>query len=196
MLVIDGKNTHITSDTHFGHGNIIKYCNRKFNSVSQMDDYIIKSWNETAGKDDTVIHLGDVSFHPDKYINNLNGRIILIAGNHDNRKYNKLYEGVAKSLPIMVGDFKCYFTHIPIDAEANWYKEGSEPDLTILDKYDFIICGHVHEKWVVKEKNINVGFDVWNRLISVYELIKFINRVKLDRIRNLKSLSDIGWIQN
>ena len=35
----------IIADTHIGHTNIIKYCGRPYNSVSEMNDDIIKKWN-------------------------------------------------------------------------------------------------------------------------------------------------------
>ena len=78
----------IISDTHFGHEAIIRYCNRPFTSVEEMDQIMIKRWNETVSNNDIVIHLGDFSFYgKDKtreIIQKLNGKKILIMGNHDN----------------------------------------------------------------------------------------------------------------
>lgn len=77
----------IIADTHFGHVNIIKYCNRPFYSVEEMDETLIKNWNETVSNSDTVIHLGDVGLGSKEYIKStisrLNGRKILVKGNHD-----------------------------------------------------------------------------------------------------------------
>lgn len=70
--------------THFGHQNIIKYCNRPFSSVQEMDDIIINNWNSKVQPKDLVYHLGDFSFpSPIHYLPKLNGNIILILGNHD-----------------------------------------------------------------------------------------------------------------
>lgn len=78
----------IISDTHFGHANIIKYCNRPFADVEQMDKALIKNWNSVVSNSDMVIHLGDVGLGNKQYVKNilsqLNGRKILIKGNHDN----------------------------------------------------------------------------------------------------------------
>ena len=46
----------ITSDSHFSHVNIIKYCNRPFDNVETMNETIIKNWNNAVSKDDLVFH--------------------------------------------------------------------------------------------------------------------------------------------
>lgn len=77
-------NTYFTADTHFGHGNIIKYCNRPFANAYEMDDALVKNWNAVVGPEDTVYHLGDFSFGPpESYLPRLNGHIHFVFGNHD-----------------------------------------------------------------------------------------------------------------
>ena len=77
----------IIADTHFNHANIIKYCNRPFKDVKEMEKYIITKWNSVVAPDDTVYHLGDVGFGSFEELKNLltklNGKKILIMGNHD-----------------------------------------------------------------------------------------------------------------
>ena len=56
----DGSKVFFTSDTHFYHGNIIRFCNRPFKDVEMMNETIIANWNNTIGQDDIVFHLGDL----------------------------------------------------------------------------------------------------------------------------------------
>lgn len=77
-------NTYFTADTHFGHANIIRYCNRPFKSVYDMDESLIQNWNAVVGPEETVYHLGDFSFAPsERYLSRLNGHIFFVMGNHD-----------------------------------------------------------------------------------------------------------------
>lgn len=76
-----------TSDTHFFHRNIIKYCHRPFASPDEMNRAIVAIWNRQVGRNDRVYHLGDVSFgglsETFQLLAQLNGEICLISGNHD-----------------------------------------------------------------------------------------------------------------
>ena len=78
------QNVFLTADTHFDHRNIIKYCNRDFNSVEEMNQTIIDNWNNVVKKNDIIYHLGDFAFNNHlKFIKQLNGKKHLILGNHD-----------------------------------------------------------------------------------------------------------------
>ena len=72
---------------HFGHKNIIKYSNRPFGSVEEMDTKMIERWNTVVKHDDRVYHLGDFCFRSQhegqSILNRLNGKKHLILGNHD-----------------------------------------------------------------------------------------------------------------
>lgn len=78
-----------TSDTHFGHENIIKYCKRPFGNVEEMDAALISNWNEVVGPDDAVFHLGDFTMGRFTYakscFSQLNGHIYILKNvwHHD-----------------------------------------------------------------------------------------------------------------
>ena len=79
-----------TSDTHWGHFNISKYCHRPFNSRSEMDIALIDNWNKVVPQDGIVVHCGDFMLphkedvkEYEKILKKLNGNILLCRGNHD-----------------------------------------------------------------------------------------------------------------
>ena len=83
---------YLTSDLHFNHANILKYEpeSRPFSSIEEMNEVIIQNWNEVVKISDTVYVLGDMSMglveNAIPLIKRLNGKIILIRGNHDTPK--------------------------------------------------------------------------------------------------------------
>jgi len=90
-------NIWFTADTHFGHANVIRYSNRPWAMVNDMNDGIIERWNTCVKPGDTVYHLGDLCLTTkidvvDEWLGRLNGTIRFIRGNHDNwlKKIDKL----------------------------------------------------------------------------------------------------------
>lgn len=87
--------TYITSDLHFGHANIQKFCPKTrghYRDVVHMNEEMINEWNSIVNTDDTVYILGDVAFMPAvkavETMHRLNGKKILIEGNHDRKLLN------------------------------------------------------------------------------------------------------------
>ena len=76
-----------TADEHYGHTNIIKYCDRPFSSVEKMDTEIIKRHNDLVSPRDITIHAGDFTLakkaFAENYIKRLNGTHIFLKGSHD-----------------------------------------------------------------------------------------------------------------
>lgn len=176
--VEDGHNIFLSSDHHFGHDRIRGYCNRPFDSVWEMNSVLTENWNLVIKPNDIVYYLGDFSFQSDKYKNFLNGRIHLISGNHDKRRYDYLFDKVVDSMELKIGEFNCYLTHQPIELDRH-YKKGFVPDFSLLDKYNYIICGHCHNAFKASGKNINVGVDVWNYSpIFINDLAIFLRSLK------------------
>lgn len=82
-----------TSDLHFGHENVIRFDNRPFETVEEMDAELIRRWNAKVRKGDLVYVLGDMIWKTrnsdaETLIRSLNGQIILIKGNHDHFLHN------------------------------------------------------------------------------------------------------------
>jgi len=127
-----GKNqkSFAISDTHFCHNKKFIYEARGFSSIEEHDETLIKNWNEDVSWDDTVYHFGDVCFKPetsiDRILPRLNGKKVLIMGNHDMNK--KLFQYFDKVVSIFVrGGYEenseFVLTHVPIhpmQLEGRW----------------------------------------------------------------------------
>lgn len=151
-----------TSDTHFGHANIIKYCKRPFESVDAMNEQLISNWNAVVGKDDHVFHLGDFAFgNPSTWKSireRLNGKIYLIIGNHDERFVeendpSELFEWCGSQAHLYVGKRSIYLNHCPLTCFAGAW--------TGLDAA-WQLFGHVHSG-----PNTKSGLD-YNRLNNLF----------------------------
>lgn len=118
--------TYITSDLHFGHTNIMKFCpesRARFNNdVSYMNEAMVMEWNSIVQPEDTVYILGDVAFMPASkaatYVNRLNGTKILIEGNHDRKALNDpmfraAFKEVHKYHHINYNGFSIIMSHFP-----------------------------------------------------------------------------------
>jgi calcineurin-like phosphoesterase family protein len=94
VLAGDSMSIWFTSDTHFGHANILKYDRRPFMTIEEHDEELIRRWNTAVKPGDTVYHLGDVAWHRDvvaidSLLGRLHGTKILILGNHDEKTVAK-----------------------------------------------------------------------------------------------------------
>lgn len=80
--------TFFSSDYHFFHNNIIKYQNRPYNNIEEMNETLIDNHNKQVSKKDTTYMVGDIAiggtpFDIHRILSRMNGRKILIIGNHD-----------------------------------------------------------------------------------------------------------------
>lgn len=138
----DGSKIWFTSDTHFSHDNIIKFCQRPFENVEQMNEYLIEQWNSCVKKDDIVFHLGDFAWGGSSVwvniLQRLNGRKVLIVGNHDVKNlrsnYHNFFETITYQLQIIVEGQPIYLNHYPFLAYGGSYRK--EPVWQLF--------GHVH----------------------------------------------------
>ena len=131
MNLFNTEKTFFTSDTHFGHSNIIKYCARPFDTTNNMDEALINNWNAKVPKDGIVYHLGDFAWgsinYWEKIREQLNGEIILIYGNHDEKYLNnermyKLFKEVTPQKKIWINKIPIYMNHYPFLCFGGSYK--------------------------------------------------------------------------
>ena len=150
---------YFTSDTHFSHAKITLYCPSSrghFKSIEEMNWAMVNAWNERVQPEDTIYHLGDFAMggkeNIPKWLARLNGKKILIRGNHDKGYQFMLDSGfdeVHDSLVLEEQGKKLFLHHQPVYKKSLW-PEG----------IDFAFCGHVHDDWARYENIINVGVDV------------------------------------
>lgn len=147
----------VTSDLHLGHHNVIAYSGRPFYYCLEMDETLIHNWNQVVAPDDTIFVLGDVAFKGTTFKSTLfprlNGYKILIKGNHDAGRDAMIRFGFQEAYLMARGrlwDGMTYMmTHVPLRGQSH--------------KADFMLCGHVHEKWCYSKPNFhNVGTDQWD----------------------------------
>jgi len=162
--------TFLTSDLHFNHVNILKYCNRPYSDVGEMQEMLIHNWNSVVEEGDIVYNLGDLSLrsakHKDWYkqiLQRLNGRHILILGNHDYMKPYQYLECGIESVHTSLIVKDILLAHNPAIATA-------------IPKDMMMFCGHIHDtfkKLTSPKKILNVGVDVqdykpieWNKAVD------------------------------
>jgi len=155
-----------TSDQHYGHANIIKYCGRPYSNTQEMELDLIAKFNAVVKPEDVVWHLGDFAMNEDvvpQILPRLLGQHRLVAGNHDkchskNKKSTeavKRYLGYGFKEVVEIAELHPFkLCHIP-------YGDSRYPGSSIPDTGDWLLCGHIHEQWKLKDKMINVGVDVW-----------------------------------
>lgn len=159
-------NIFFTSDTHFNHKNIIKYCNRPFNSIEEMNKVLIENWNNKVKKFDTVYHLGDFCFgnlNDALYFRDkLNGNIFLIRGNHDKTACNKLYTYIYDIYELKKNNNSIIMCHYPM---RYWNKSHYN---------SWHIYGHVHGTIKSFGKSYDIGVDNNNFTPVSYEELEII----------------------
>lgn len=181
--VINSK-FYFISDTHFNHKNIIKYCNRPFENIDEMNKVLIENWNNTVTDFDTIFHLGDVALTSEsemrELIPKLKGKKILVKGNHD-KKSNEFFRnvgfGIIPENPLKLNKEKLILSHKPLK------------DTEIPDGY-VNVHGHIHnnplhkinpetnemeypEELYSDKLHFNVSVDVIDfKPISLEELLK------------------------
>ena len=164
--------TWITSDTHWGHKNIMKFCPesraRFRDDVAYMNEAMVQEWNDLIGVDDTVYILGDVAFLPAEKavatVRRLNGKKILVEGNHDRKllqdqDFRDCFEQIHKYLDAQFNETKVVMFHYPI-AEFDQQHRGSV-------HFHGHLYGNVSglEHYRVRD----MGFDATGKIVTLME---------------------------
>lgn len=172
--------TWFTSDTHFGHKNILEYCNRPFRDVTHMNNAIVGMWNELVAPDDTVWHLGDVALgkldESLEAVSRLNGNIFLVPGNHDRvwahwyhksiekrQRFDAMYADAGLKVVHEIVEWELednpfLMCHLPYDGDSQEDERYVElrPENIGLP----LVHGHIHTKDTVRGLNqFHVGMD-------------------------------------
>lgn len=157
-------NYFFTSDTHFGHTNIIKYVNRPFKDAEEMNEKMIANWNKVVQWDDVVYHLGDFAMgvlnkidYAVKIRERLNGKIHFLMGNHDPKEWRwdsfspkPRFESIKDYDEVIVHNQKIVMFHYGMrtwhhDIRGTWH-----------------IYGHSHNGLPPYGKSCDVGVDCWD----------------------------------
>lgn len=184
-------NIFFTSDQHYGHENIIKYCDRPFSSVKEMDEVMIENHNKTVKPEDTVYMVGDFAFHyhPEdilKLAKKLNGKKVWITGNHD-RHIGKEFPGQIFHRILELGG-KDWFPYNPTLCHY--------PMLSWNASFhgSFQLHGHTHGTipFDPTVRRLDVGVDCWDFKPVAWEIV----RAKLEAVPTPKQKSVYGDSKN
>lgn len=172
----------LVSDQHFGHANILKFKRADgsllrpgFNSVEEMDEFMVKAHNERVSPNDKCYFLGDVVIPRRKLeiIKRLNGDKVLIRGNHDifkTSEYTEYFRDV-RAYHVMNG---MILSHIPLHPAS-------------LGRFGTNIHGHTHEKRVMKRKWFRNVVDVRYHSVCVEQNVDFAPILFEDVIKRIKA---------
>ena len=168
-----------TSDQHYGHANIIRYCERPFTDVEAMNQAMVDRWNDVVSDSDEVwivgdLVMGDLETNLRCHVSLLKGRKILVPGNHDvcwqhrSKGPRRIADyldlgGIARIVndprPVMLAGQQVLINHFPyvLDPQYDTKFMRHRPD----DNGGWLLHGHIHEKWRQSGRQINVGVDAW-----------------------------------
>lgn len=177
---MDNSKIWLISDCHFNHRNIIKYCNRPFSSVEEMNATLIENWNSIVNNNDRVFMLGDFCLSgKDKIIeigNQLKGRKTLIMGNHDSGALSTYYEAgfeMVSKYPIFLNGF--LLSHYPLP-DPRFINIHGHIHNTSIEEVDYLRLDANPE---LKDLYVNVSCDVMKfKPIALDEIKKFVLSIK------------------
>ena len=165
------------SDMHMGHKNVLKFDDRPFQSVEEMNETLIVNWNKKVTDEDDVWILGDFCYRSEKdpsfYLKQLKGKKHLIIGNHDKVTVNtdsalNYFDSVERLKHIKDREYNVILCHFPL-ADWNAKHRGS-----------YHVYGHIHnnkdevyEFMKQQERALNAGCMINNyEPVTLEELLE------------------------
>ena len=151
---------YFTSDLHLGHKNILKLSNRPFGEIEHHDDTLIDNYNSIISNEDTCYILGDICWNQSyetykNLFNRLNGKKVVVLGNHDNKqalircKKEGLILDVCECKTIQIGKTRVFLSHYPY-REWNGFYNGV-----------YSVYGHTHGNIDDCKQSTYIGVDCW-----------------------------------
>jgi len=133
---------YFSADTHFGHTNIIKHCNRPFKTADDMNDVMLTNINDMVGEDDTYWHLGDFAWgDPWPFLNAIRCKDIrIIIGNHDKHRRKQLEDAHTR------GRIKLHHGYLDTKIDGQFLTMCHFPMLSWQASFhrSWHLYGHVH----------------------------------------------------
>lgn len=142
------KNLYI-GDLHFGHEQILWLDNRPFGTVEEMDDALIRNWQQAVSPDDTVYVLGDMFWRTvpglrrAEIIRSLPGRKILVRGNHDTDDADAGFDAAYDALTVKDGSDDVYLCHYPCIGHPGFYKGAVHLYAHVHNSFEEGLAGRV-----------------------------------------------------
>jgi calcineurin-like phosphoesterase family protein len=166
------------SDPHFGHKNIVEFCERPFDNHHHMEEEMVKIYNSRVGPNDLIIWVGDCFFYKtwaeaQILLDMMNGYKVLIMGNHDvrNGKYFMAKSGfdavIERELFMYIKGRICRVNHYPYWHTPHARKSGKTDDRypdrrPEKVKGEALIHGHTHSSRRRNGNMVHVGVDAWD----------------------------------
>lgn len=182
-----------TADSHFGHANVIRHCDRPWVALEEHDEALTNLWNAFVPKKALVYHLGDFAMFGKQEDGTprmklyrrtrmrLNGKIILVSGNHDQMSADTLscFSEVHNLLDRKINGYHFTLCHYPLLAWNRSVHNFKHPN--DLKKCSIMLHGHCHNRlYRDNPYRLDVGVDGWDYTpVHIDEIIKNVEEFKL-----------------
>lgn len=204
ITIKEGQKIWFTSDLHFGHRNIINFCNRPWENTTQMEKGLIENWNNTVDDNDIVFVLGDTFWFNDshrirKVLAQLKGKdIYLIPGNHDD--FDSYHRVDDPRIHLCADVVCCWFTEENKPIKEVWLSHYPMMTWPHRERNVIQLFGHIHSQ-PGKESGVDqdlplhwnqadVGCDFWKWTPIDLDTMVAYCKMKKEEMDKLKGMFD------